>query len=116
MDASTYRRPPSTRCLSLSQFSVTNPDTWPIFWRVVAPAAGADGRDVVFTEADDRAEAQRLYDRLHSSGYPVRLERVSCGPLPTNAALILGSERFAMQRHATTSLREVLGVWSGGID
>ncbi|HEY6483948.1 MAG TPA: hypothetical protein VIY54_10535, partial [Steroidobacteraceae bacterium] len=56
--------------------------TWPILWRVVAPGAGSYDQDMVFIETADEAEARRSHAYLRRKKFPVRLERVACGPLP----------------------------------
>ena len=63
-----------------------DPATWPVVWRVVSPCAGSFNHDMTFTETDDEAEARDTLRELRKVGWPVRLERVSCGPLPPQAA------------------------------
>jgi hypothetical protein len=62
-----------------------DPSTWPILWRVVAPCAGSFNHDMVFIETRDEEEARNSLCALRRS-WPVRIERVSCGPLPAQAA------------------------------
>jgi hypothetical protein len=59
-----------------------DPSTWPIVWRVTAPAAGGYDHDVVFLEAEQEEEARERLEAVRESGFPARLERVACGPLP----------------------------------
>lgn len=68
----------------MSRRTSSNPESWPIVWRVVFPACGNNGRDMVMLESPDAAEARSRYLGTRRGGYPVRLERVSCGPLPGN--------------------------------
>jgi hypothetical protein len=59
-----------------------DPSTWPVFWRVVAPGAGSYNHDMVFLETEDEAKARKSFRTLRRGRWPVRLERISCGPLP----------------------------------
>ena len=85
------------------QIKKPSPDdvgSWPVIWRVVAPQAGAYGRDWVFLETDSEAEARSHYQSKRSADWPVRLEQVHCGPLPYGS------------HEALVSLREA----NGGLD
>ena len=87
------------------------PDTWPIVWRVVAPAAGGYDHDMVFLETDDETEARRRLDSVRESGFPARLERVACGPLPGDARKALSALRAESPQNPGADMREVLGHW-----
>jgi hypothetical protein len=88
------------------------PDTWPIVWRVVAPAAGSYNHDMVFCESEDEAEARRTYRSLRAGGgWTVRLERVSCGPLPEGAKVSLADARASNPQNPGVKMRPVLGHW-----
>lgn len=88
-----------------------DPDTWPIVWRVVAPAAGGYNHDLTFIETDDEREARKRFAGLRRAGYPVRLERVSCGPLPAGAEANLAALRAHSPQNVGDQAREVLGYW-----
>jgi hypothetical protein len=51
-----------------------------VLWRVTAPAAGNDEGDITLVETPSEAAARKSYERLRTSRWPVRLERVRCGP------------------------------------
>ena len=63
----------------------SDPDSWPVVWRVVAPDCGAYGQDLVMLESDDEAEARRQCTAMRRGGWPVRLERAQQQPLRRNA-------------------------------
>lgn len=86
-------------------------DTWPVIWRVVAPRAGNYNNDMVFIETDDEREARRHYFGLRSAGWPVRYERVQCGPLPTGAMARLEALRAAGAQNAGDDFPHVAGYW-----
>jgi hypothetical protein len=88
-----------------------DPDTWPIVWRVVAPACGSHDHDMVFLETQNEAEALEAFKSGRRQGYPVRLERVSCGSLPKGALALLKSLWSGNAQKPGTKMREVLGAW-----
>jgi hypothetical protein len=88
-----------------------SPDTWPVIWRVVAPGAGSYDHDWVMCETDDEAEARRIYIERRRGGFPVRLERVSCGPLPKGFTSKLAKLRASKPQNPGTRLRPVLAGW-----
>jgi hypothetical protein len=65
------------------------PETWPVIWRVVAPGASTYGHDWVFLESEDERNARKEFGGLRRCGWPVRLERVSCGDLPAQPHMSL---------------------------
>jgi hypothetical protein len=88
------------------------PDTWPVVWRVVAPAAASYNHDWVFLETEDEAEARQAYRNLRAGGeWTVRIERVSCGPLPKAAKVSLGELRAMNPQNPGAKMRPVLGYW-----
>jgi hypothetical protein len=87
------------------------PETWPVIWRVVAPSAGCYDRDMVFLETEDEGEARKGYKAQRSAGWPVRIERVSCGPLPQAAEGSLAKVRSANAQNPGANMRPVLGYW-----
>ena len=89
-----------------------HPETWPAFWRVVAPKAGSYDHDMVFIETPDEDKARKEHANLRRAEWPVRLERVSCGPLPPNAAPDLERVRSANTQNADTQMPPVLAAWS----
>jgi hypothetical protein len=88
-----------------------DPSTWPIFWRVTAPAAGGYNHDFVFLETEQEAEARDRLQAVRESGFPARLERVSCGPLPDDARAALAALRAENPQNPGARMREVLGAW-----
>jgi hypothetical protein len=89
-----------------------NPDTWPVIWRVVAPSAGSYDHDMVFIETADEQVARTHFRSLRRTGYPVRLERISCGPLPRGADERLLELRKATPQNVGAGMRQVPGAWS----
>jgi len=57
-------------------------EDWPIVWRVTAPACGSYDHDFVMVETEDHDDALKKFRELRRGGWPVRLERLHCGPLP----------------------------------
>ena len=90
-----------------------SPETWPIVWRVAMPAAGSFNYDMTMLETTDEAEARRIWGNLRRVRYPVRLERVSCGPLPKGARKELASFWRGNQQNPGAKMRKVLGYWEG---
>jgi hypothetical protein len=88
-----------------------SPDTWPVIWRVVAPGAGSYDHDTVFTETHREEDARHTHRSLCRSGYPVRLERVQCGPLPAASETSLAEMRAHNPQNPGTQLRRVPGHW-----
>ena len=88
-----------------------DPSTWPVVWRVVAPACSTDGDDWVFAEFDDEKEARKSYGQLRRTHYPVRLERVQCGPLPAGATDAL-ARLLRSNAGAGEALGEISGFWT----
>jgi hypothetical protein len=91
---------------------ISDPSTWPLIWRVVAPCCGSHDHDMVFIETKDEQNARAHLRSLRRTGYPVRLERTSCGPLPRGADERLLELRQASPQNPGTSMRQVLGAWS----
>jgi len=87
------------------------PEQWPVVWRVVAPRAGSYGHDMTFIETDSEEEAMRELRGLRRSGWPVRLERVQCGPLPAGAKRNLEMLRAAGPQNAGDAFPHVAGYW-----
>ena len=96
---------------SLREAQPNEPSTWPVVWRVVAPAAGSYDHDMTFLETEDEAEAQRQLEALRCSGSPVRLERVQCGPMPRGSQAALSSLRAVNAQNPGAAMRDVLGSW-----
>jgi hypothetical protein len=89
-------------------------EQWPVLWRVVAPRCGDHDSDITFIETEDEAAARRYFHASRCADYPVRLERVQCGPLPANARVMLKRWRDAAVQSAGTHLREVPAHWEVG--
>jgi hypothetical protein len=87
------------------------PAAWPTYWRVVAPCAGGYDHDLVFICTTDEAKARTMYAGLIESEHPVRLERVSCGPLPAGYSESLAELRSASPQNAGAAMRPVLAAW-----
>lgn len=87
-------------------------ETWPVVWRVVIPAAGSYDHDWLVAESADESAARKAHREHRTLGYPVRLERVSCGPLPVNAQATLDKLRNSNAQIPGTTMREDLGMWS----
>jgi len=87
------------------------PQTWPVIWRVVAPRAGSYNHDMVFIETEDEREARQQFHALRRTGYPVRVERVECGPLPAGSKANLVALRAANQQNAGEGMPKVAGYW-----
>ncbi|MCC6194583.1 MAG: hypothetical protein IT518_08970 [Burkholderiales bacterium] len=66
---------------------------WRVFWRVIVPDGGSYGHDMVFLETDSEAEARKRYHGLLRKDWPVCLERVERGPLPSGSARSIASIR-----------------------
>lgn len=90
-----------------------DPATWPVIWRVTAPAAGSYNHDIVFLECEDEVDAREHLQAVRASGFPARLERVSCGPLPCDARTALMALRAENPQNPGARMREVLGAWEG---
>jgi hypothetical protein len=95
----------------LSEKTARNPDNWPVIWRVTAPACASYGRDWIFVETECEAEARRVFHASRCGGYPVRLERVQCGPLPEYAPQALKQLFDAHAQTAGAAMR-VSGHWT----
>jgi hypothetical protein len=95
-----------------SQPDSTDPDTWPTFWRVIAPGAGSYDHDMVFCETEDETKARREFSALRRADWPVRLELVRCGPLPGDHVKSLETVRAANAQNPGTKLRLTLGAWT----
>ena len=87
-------------------------DHWPIVWRVVAPACGSYDTDMVFIETTDGDAAMKKFRSCRRSRLPVRIERVSCGPLPKGAMELLIEIRNSNRQNPGTSLRSIEAAWS----
>jgi hypothetical protein len=94
------------------QASPDKPETWPVIWRVTAPACSSYGADWVFLETDDEDNARKEYANLRRTGYPVRLERMQCGPLPNGAMQALAKLRASNQQNPGETAPEVMGFWT----
>ena len=89
--------------------------SWPIVWRVVAPAAGSRNRDMMMLQTDDEREARKRYGYLRRGGWPVRIECVQCGPLPEDARPKLAELRVANgQAQGQKRLPAIAGYWTHG--
>jgi len=86
-------------------------DSWPVYFRVVAPACGSYDHDMVFIETEDEAEARSTLKGLLSGGHPVRLERVQAGPLPAAYRPTLQRQRELSPQNAGTTMRPVIAGW-----
>jgi hypothetical protein len=91
--------------------SSQDPSTWPVVWRVVAPAAGSYDHDMVYLATEDEGQARSFYRELRRGHHPVRLERVSCGPLPQDAKDVLDQMRSASPQNPGSSIGEIPGFW-----
>jgi hypothetical protein len=91
-----------------------DPSTWPIVWRVVAPTAGSFNHDMVFVETEDEQEARSALGNLRRQSWPVRLERVSCGPLPPQAVASIVLLRATNAQNPGGEPRAVLAAWEAG--
>ena len=85
---------------------------WPIVWRLVCPAAGSYDHDMVFFETESKDDAVKRFRSMRRNGYPCRLERVDCGPLPQNYEDDLAELRSLNYQNPGTSLREIPGAWT----
>lgn len=92
--------------------STQHADTWPVVWRVVAPGAGSYDRDMVFAEVEHEDMARRELAAARRAGWPVRLERIACGPLPPNAERRLIELRSTNAQNAGAEMRKIGGMWS----
>lgn len=93
MTAGKAPRRPKAQAIAASPRS-DGPGTWPVMWRVVMRGAGSYNGDRAFLETEDEAEARRRYRRWRcGGGWTVRIERVSCGPLPKAAKVSLAEMR-----------------------
>jgi hypothetical protein len=88
-----------------------DPSTWPIVWRVVAPTAGSFNHDMVFIETEDEEEARKSFRGLRRQSWPVRLERVSCGPLPPQATANIVLLRATNAQNPGGEPRNLLAAW-----
>jgi hypothetical protein len=86
-------------------------DKWPVLWRVTAPACGSYDHDMVFLETEDEREARKRHALLRRGGWPVRLERLQCGPLPAKAGVPLKELRAANAQNPGTAMRKVPAYW-----
>ncbi|HEY3786879.1 MAG TPA: hypothetical protein VGL55_16505 [Steroidobacteraceae bacterium] len=91
--------------------SKDRPETWPVIWRVVAPGAGSYDHDMVFLETEIEVDARKCHDNCRREGYPVRLERIACGPLPQGSREQLASIRSGSVQNPGTKLRAIVGAW-----
>lgn len=88
-----------------------DPNTWPVLWRVVAPTAGSFNQDMVFMETEDEKEAEKSLRGLRRQGWPVRLERVACGPLPPQALSSIVLLRATNAQNPGGEPRPLLAAW-----
>jgi hypothetical protein len=104
------RRPSDAR---KRRIDASSPETWPVVWRVVAPNAGGYSHDMVFITTEDETEAHERFEALCSGGYPVRLERIQCGPLPADSQPKLAELRRANgQNPGQEELPTIQGYWT----
>lgn len=89
-----------------------HPESWPVIWRVVVPTGGSYNHDLVMTETESEAEARDSYRSLRHAKWPVRLEKVLCGPLPKDGAKAIAEARKASPQNPGSAPRPVLGAWS----
>ena len=89
-----------------------NHQRWPVIWRVVAPGCGSFDTDMVFIRTKDETEARRRFNGLLRAKWPVRLERVACGPLPGDAKKAITKVRSANPQNPGTNLRADPGFWT----
>jgi len=89
-------------------------EKWPVVWRVVAPACGSYDQDMVFLETESEKEARHQFHSLRCCEWPVRLERVHCGPLPAKAKTSLKQLRGANVQNPGTRMRKVAAYWEVG--
>ena len=85
---------------------------WPIIWRLVCPGAGSYDHDMVFLETTSKDEAIKEFRSLRCRGYPCRVERIHCGPLPQGFEDKLADLRSCNLQNPGTSLREIPGAWT----
>ena len=85
---------------------------WPVIWRVVAPAAGSYDHDMVFLETESREEAIKFFRTSRRSGYPVRVEKVCCGPLPQDYECALTKWRNLNAQNPGSAMRRIPAAWS----
>jgi hypothetical protein len=97
-----------------SSASSANVDQWPVIWRVVAPNCGSYGHDMLFIETADEGSAREKYRSLRCAQWPVRLERVQCGPLPANAKSDLAKLYGANAQNPGDVMRAIPGRWTRG--
>jgi hypothetical protein len=83
-----------------------------VIWRVVAPCAGSYDHDTVYVETESEEDARHMHRNLLRTGYPVRLERVQCGPLPAGAKTSLAEQRSGNPQELGTQLRHIPGYWT----
>jgi hypothetical protein len=86
---------------------------WPVIWRVVAPACGIYDHDMVFLESESEREARARWLTLRRRDWPVRLERVQCGPLPAQAKEKLNEVRVTNGQNEGAPMREIPAYWEG---
>jgi hypothetical protein len=84
---------------------------WPVIWRVVAPACGSYGHDMVFIETESETEARSHFHGLRCGQWPVRLERVQCGPMPAKSQEKLERMRESNAQNAGATMREIPAYW-----
>lgn len=87
-------------------------DSWPVIWRVTAPAAGSYDNDMVFLETESEPEAVKRFGSLRRSGCPVRLEQVRCGPLPKGYQKPLADTRDANAQNPGTEMGPIPAAWT----
>jgi hypothetical protein len=103
--------PDRTRSAPRSAPNPRDPSTWPVIWRVLAPHAGSYDHDSVYIETAKESDARSCYAHLRRRGYPVRLERVSVGPLPKGAEATLAEHRAMNPQNPGTTMRPIPGAW-----
>jgi len=89
----------------------TDIEKWPVIWRVVAPACGSYDHDMVFLQTEDEQEARSRWLGLRRRDWPVRLERVQCGPLPAKAKAKLKEVRETNAQNEGAQMREIPAYW-----
>lgn len=91
-------------------------DHWPVVWRVTAPSAGSYDQDMVFLTTTDRDAAVQQFESLREGNWPVRIEKMSCGPLPDDCLDTLRQIRAANAQNPGTEMRPIDGAWSEEIN
>jgi hypothetical protein len=74
-----------------------------------------DGKGPPAVRISDRVIRYRPSDvQQRCADWPVRLERVQCGPLPAKAKTALNQVRAANEQNPGTQIREIAAYWAVG--